>query len=94
MNENEIKWDPEKDEWLKLHRNLSFEMVERAFGAGNVIDDYQHPTRANQRILVIRAEDYICAVPYVADGKVKFLKTKYRSRKLNSEYGGFDGEEN
>jgi uncharacterized DUF497 family protein len=93
MNDSEIKWDPAKDEWLKLHRNLSFEMVEKAFDAGHVVDDYQHPTRVNQRILVIRVEDYICAVPYVVDGKVMFLKTMYRSRKLNSEFGGFDGKE-
>jgi uncharacterized DUF497 family protein len=85
--EFEIKWNPEKNEWLKLNRGLSFDQIEAAMSAGCIVDDILHPQRPNQRILVVRLDETICAVPYVLDGNILFLKTAYRSRKLQFVYG-------
>lgn len=69
-------------------------MVVEAFDIGAVVKDMCHPQaeRSNQRMLLIRVNGYICAVPYVQDGAVKFLKTMYYSRKYDELYGGDHGQ--
>jgi hypothetical protein len=90
----EVEWNADKEEWLNRERGLSFVLALEAIILGNVVDDYPHPNpaRSNQRILVIRVGDRHVAVPYVTDGKVKFLKTMYVSRDLDARYGGSNGK--
>ena len=89
-----LQWDKAKNQKLTVERDLNFEMVSDAFDLGAVVKDMDHPdpVRANQRMLLIRVNGYICAVPYVQDGPVKFLKTMYYSRKYDELYGENHGQ--
>lgn len=85
-----LLWNDEKNEWLRATRGLSFELVEEAIAAGEVVDDFPHPSsqRSHQRILVFALGRQHVAVPYVWDGTTRFLKTMYFSRDLDEKYGG------
>lgn len=70
-------------------RGLSFDAVVSAIKAGRLIADIPHPNVArfaHQRILVVEIDGYVCAAPYVTDGRKRFLKTIYRSRVLKRFY--------
>ena len=71
-------------------RGVSFEDVVLAVGEeGSILDIFPHPNQEaypHQIILVVRIKDYAYAVPFVADDEKVFLKTMYRSRKLNRVY--------
>ncbi len=84
-------WNDEKNAVLQRERGLSFEMVVEALEAGNLLGDMPHPdgTRYhNQRVLHVMVNGYACAVPFVEDGDVRFLKTIYPSRKVNRLHSG------
>lgn len=81
----------EKDKHLKELRGIGFIEVIKAVKNKQVIVDIEHFNKIkypNQRILVVRVNDYVYAVPYVFDRKrkVKFLKTIYANRKLTKIY--------
>jgi hypothetical protein len=86
MAAQDFRWNSEKNEWLKLNRGLSFEMVVKAVELGQVTDNIEHPSRPHQRILIVELNGYFCAVPYVIDGDVLFLKTIYPDRTLDEKY--------
>lgn len=85
----EFSWNPEKNEWLKLNRQLNFDLVIRAFTEGAIVDDVANPSlgREKQRLILFRHQDRICVVPYVTNGNVKFLKTMFLSRDFTKLYG-------
>ena len=88
-----LAWDETKNLQLTRERGLSFEDVESAIELGKVLDDLPHPNALkypNQRILVIEIDEFICIVPYVSDGEVRFLKTIYPSRKAAKTYRSKD----
>ena len=86
MRNRDFRWDEEKNRWLKKERNLSFEAVVAASEGNRILDDIDHPTRHNQRILIVEINDYVCAVPYVKDENAFFLKTIYPSRAFERKY--------
>jgi uncharacterized DUF497 family protein len=88
MKDRRFLWDEKKNEWLQRERGFSFDDVVVAYEHDFIIDDIDHPTRKNQRILVVELDNFICAVPYVKDGEVYFLKTIYPSRDLRKIYRG------
>jgi hypothetical protein len=81
-----IKWDNAKNDWLKANRDASFEAVVAALQSGKLIDDVEHPQRANQSIFIVQLNEYICAVPYVLNECVIFLKTIYPDPKMKAKY--------
>lgn len=85
-----IDFSEEKNLLLFETRGLCFEDVLKAIEEKEVLDDLKHTNLKypNQRILVIKREKYIFAVPYVLDLKKKaiFLKTVYLSRVLTERY--------
>ena len=86
MKNLDFKWNEEKNQLLKEGRNLSFEAVVAVIENGQILDDYAHPNRNGQRVLVVEIEGYVCAVPYVRDERTVFLKTIFRNRNLNKKY--------
>lgn len=88
-----LRWNREKNNQLLLDRGLYFELVVEAFDNDAVIRDMKHPQgkRENQRMILIKVNNYVCAVPIVQDGDVKFLKTMYFSRKFDEVYGDHNG---
>lgn len=84
-------WNDDKNELLKKWRGVSFEQVELAIATGDLIDRVKHPNPArypNQKVFLVRIEDYIYSVPYVEDAEKIFLKTIIPNNKATKKYLG------
>jgi len=71
-------WNDEKNELLKKLRGVSFEQAVLAIVSGDLVDRVRHPNPEkypNQRVFLVKIEDYIYSVPYVEDDEKIFLKT-------------------
>jgi len=89
MIKKKISWNEEKNQLLKLQRGLDFEAVLNEIEKENILGIKRHPNYdkfPNQKIFILRLNDYICYVPFVENDKEIFLKTIIPSRKLNKEY--------
>lgn len=84
----EIIWDPEKNEWLIVNRNISFEEISEIILKKEYKDIIENPTRTEQKCFVIENNEYIWIVPFIMDEyKNIILKTAFPSRKYNKIYG-------
>lgn len=84
-------WDDEKNELLKKLRGVSFEQVVLAIVSGDLIDRMKHPNPEkypNQRVFLVKIEDYVYSVPYVEDDEKMFLKTIIPNSKATKKYLG------
>jgi len=82
-------WNPDKNEWLKKHRNISFEQVVFHLSQGDVWMVADHPDQkkyAGQRIYFVVVENYVYLVPHINEKDYIFLKTIIPSRKATKEY--------
>jgi hypothetical protein len=92
FNYNEMKpfeWNEEKNKWLKIERDVTFEQVVFSIENGKLLDIIRHPSQTKykgQRVYVIEIEGYAYMVPYVEDADVIFLKTIFPSRKYTKIY--------
>lgn len=94
-----FRWNHEKNEQLKIERNISFEEIVLALERDGLCDILQHPNEAkypHQRILVVALDGYIHLVPFVEEADYYFLKTIIPSRKATRDYlaGGRKNEKN
>jgi hypothetical protein len=87
-NHVEIRWNAEKNELLKRLRGVSFEDVAAVIQTHQELDILPHPSRPNQKIIVVRLRGYVHAVPFVEEAGGIFLKTIYPNRDLQIQYGG------
>jgi uncharacterized DUF497 family protein len=86
-----IRWDAEKDQWLRKTRGISFQEIADRISDEDYIDILENPVHAGQEVFVLKVKNYIWAVPFaVEEDKIIFLKTAYPSRKLFKRYGGLD----
>jgi len=84
-------WNDEKNELLKKFRGVSFEQVVLAIVSGDLIDRIKHPNPdkyPNQKIFLVKIENYIYSVPYVEDDKKIYLKTIIPNSKETKKYLG------
>ena len=84
-------WNDRKNELLKKLRGVSFEQVVLAIVSGDLIDRIKHPNPKkypNQKIFLVKIENYIYSVPYVEDDKKIFLKTIIPNSKETKKYLG------
>ena len=82
-------WDPEKNEWLKENRGISFEEISLLLSNGVLWKRTKHPNQKeypNQEVFLIPIDNYIYFVPYVIDGETIFLKTAFSNRKATKDY--------
>jgi uncharacterized DUF497 family protein len=82
-------WDDEKNELLKKVRGVSFEQVELAIASGDLVDRLNHPNSSkypNQKVFLVRFEDYIYSVPYAEDNDKIFLKTIIPNSKATKKH--------
>ncbi|MBW1781997.1 MAG: BrnT family toxin [Deltaproteobacteria bacterium] len=82
-------WNPEKNEWLKKERKISFEKVVFHLSKGDVWKIADHPDQKNyprQKIYFVIIEDYIYLAPHFVEKEHIFLKTIIPSRKATREY--------
>ncbi|MCK5520850.1 MAG: toxin [Candidatus Marinimicrobia bacterium] len=88
----DIIWDKEKNEWLKMNRNISFEKISELIEKENYIKVTENPSRKTQDIFIITFQNYTWIVPFVVSDKNEVvLKTAYPSRKFHKIYGGNHG---
>ena len=84
-------WNDEKNELLKKLRGVSFEQVVLAIVSGDLIDRIKHPNPdkyTNQKIFIVKIDNYIYSVPYIEDDKKIFLKTIIPNSKETKKYLG------
>ncbi len=88
-----FNWNSDKNELLKLTRDISFEMVLEEILLGRVLENTPHPNHEKypeQYIFVVMIEGYCYMVPYVQQDNTIFLKTIFPSRKMTKKYRGGD----
>ena len=84
-----FRWNHEKNEQLKVEREVSFEEIVLALEGDGLLDILQHPNESKypkQRILVVSLDGYIYLVPFVEEADYNFLKTIIPSRKATRDY--------
>jgi hypothetical protein len=84
-------WSDDKNELLKKLRGVSFEQVVLAIVSGDLIDRVKHPNPEkypNQRVFLVKIEEYIYSVPYVEDDEKVFLKMIIPNSKATKKYLG------
>ena len=84
-------WNDEKNEVLKKARGVSFEQVELAIASGDLVDRIKHPNPAkypNQKVFLVKIENYIYSVPYIEDDERIFLKTIIPNSKATKKFLG------
>ena len=83
------EWDPQKNEWLKAERNISFEKILFHLARGDVWKIADHPDQENypgQRIYFVIVEEYVYLVPHVVERRLHFPEDNYPSRKATRAY--------
>lgn len=84
-----FRWNHDKNEALKIERDLSFEVIVLAIEAGGLLDELRHPNSGkypNQSVLVVAIDAYVYLVPCVEEPDYYFLKTIIPSRKATRDY--------
>lgn len=84
-----FRWNHDKNETLKIERNISFEEIVLAIEAGGLLDELRHPNAGRypgQLVFVVALDDYAYLVPYVEETDYYFLKTIIPSRKATRNY--------
>jgi uncharacterized DUF497 family protein len=84
-------WTDDKNELLKKERGVSFEQVELAIASGDLMDRVRHPNQTkypNQKVFLVRIENYVYSVPYVEDEESIFLKTIIPNSQATKKYLG------
>lgn len=88
-----VVWDEGKNEWLKVHRGISFSDFEDQVLEQKFIALLENPTRQNQSMFICRYKNYTYAIPFVKEGRRTIvLKTIYPSRKYHKLFGGENDE--
>jgi hypothetical protein len=84
-----FEWSPEKNEWLKLERKISFEDIVFHLSQGDVWRISDHPDQNNypaQKIYFVIVDDYVYLVPHLQTSDSTFLKTIIPSRNATKMY--------
>ncbi|MDD2367195.1 MAG: toxin [Desulfuromonadaceae bacterium] len=84
-----FRWNHEKNERLKIEREVSFEEIVLSIEEDGLLDILQHPNATkypNQRILVVALVRYVYLIPFVEEADYYFLKTIIPSRKATRDY--------
>lgn len=78
-------WDQEKNEWLKIYRQICFDDIAHILLDRKYLDILENPARVGQLIF----NNYTYVVPFIVDKQGQIiLKTIYPSRKFHKQYGG------
>ena len=78
------EWNPDKNEWLKSNRNISFEEIIFHLSQGDVWKTADHPDKhkyPGQKVYFVIVNEYIFLVPHIIEKKYTFLKTIIPNRK-------------
>jgi len=82
-------WDNKKNNRLKIERDICFEEILIAIEEGKILDIVKHKNNKkypNQKIFIIKMNEYAYLVPFVEDEQKIFLKTIIPSRQATKKY--------
>lgn len=85
-----FEWSPEKNEWLKKERCISFEQIVFHLSQGDIWKTADHPAQRRypgQKIYFVNVDGYIYLVPHLVEDDYVFLKTIIPSRRATRDYG-------
>ncbi len=83
-----ILWDEEKNLWLQLNRNISFEEIADKILNKEYIEILENPVREDQMYFIMKINNYTWVVPFLINGDGEIvLKTAFPSRKYHKKYG-------
>lgn len=83
-----VNWSAEKNEQLRLERNITFEEVLFWVSKGGLLDVMTNPSAkyGHQQMMIVNVNDYAYLVPFVESDEEIFLKTIIPSRKATKTY--------
>lgn len=84
-----VRFDEKKNRLLKEKRGVGLDQVAEAVNNNQIVAVLDHPNKEkfpNQKIFILKLNDYIYAVPFVQTKNEIFLKTLYASRKYKKRY--------
>lgn len=84
-----FSWNEEKNELLKLERQVSFEDIVFYIEMGYLLDVLENPNQEKykgQKMFVVQIDNYVYLIPFVEDDREIFLKTIIPSRKATKKY--------
>ena len=82
-------WNNEKNEKLKIERDICFEDAIVAIEENKILDIIKHSNQKkylNQKIFIVNINNYAYLIPFVEDEHKIFLKTIIPSRKATKKY--------
>ncbi len=95
MRVRHIRWDDDKNEWLKRERGVCFEQVVVLMEQGALLDVVDNPDQEKypgQKMAIVEIEAYAYLVPYDHQGDEIQLITIIPSRKATRKYLGDTNE--
>lgn len=93
---NRFAWNSEKNSQLINERGISFERVIYHIERNDILDVIEHPNASkypNQKMFIVKIEQYAYLVPFVENNDQIFLKTIIPSRKATKKYLEVQGDE-
>ncbi len=86
-----FNWNRDKNQQLQQQRGITFDDIINSIEKGNLLDVIKHynPNKyPNQKIFIVRIDNYVYLVPFVENKEEIFLKTIIASRKMTKKYLG------
>ncbi|MDJ0598206.1 MAG: DUF4258 domain-containing protein [Crocosphaera sp.] len=86
-----FNWNRDKNQQLQQQRGITFEDIINSIKKGNLLDVIKHhnPDKyPNQKIFIVKIDNYVYLVPFVENEEEVFLKTIIPSRKMTRKYLG------
>ena len=90
-----FRWDEDKNEWLKINRDVCFEQIVVLIEQSDLLDVIDNPNQGKypgKKVAIARINDYAYLVPYEQNGEEIVLKTIIPSRKATRKYLGGSNE--
>ena len=78
-----VRWNIDKARRLKAERQISIEKIAIMIEESAYIGIIDVPSRPNQKMFLLDYDEYIVCVPFVENEEEIFIKTAYKSRKVN-----------
>jgi len=83
------EWNPDKNEWLKKERHISFEKIVFHIMQGDIWKESVHPNQnlyLGQRVYFVNIDGYIYLIPHVIEEDYILLKTVIPNRKATKAF--------
>ena len=87
----QFNWNSDKEKQIQEDREITFSDIIQAIQQGNLLDVIKHynlDKYPNQKIFLVKLNNYVYLVPFVETDSEIFLKTIIPSRKMTKKYLG------